>query len=156
MPNLIFPDEEDDYLTATYKGAVEVNVNKLNYTPEDPNDVPVHTNLLVEWVTRLGLQDWVIKLEDDCKPEDMDEFDVAGCVSYSEPGKCAKIQIIDPKYYGKRIVVFDYEKTLVHELLHLKLSLLADKTGDLQERYVHQIIDDLAKALVDAKRSGTE
>lgn len=44
------------------------------------------------------------------------------------------------------------EMTLVHELLHLKLSLVSDNVPDLQVRYMHQIIDDMARAFVDVKR----
>lgn len=108
--------------------------------------------LLAEWVHRLGLQDWRIELVDLCRPDDMDIPNAAGCTVWQESIKCATIQIIDPKFYGDRIVPFDYEKTLVHELLHLKTSLISDNVDSLQERVMHQIIDDLARAFVDAKR----
>lgn len=111
-------------------------------------------NLLEEWGLRLGLSDWVIKLEDNCEPDDMALEDSIGCTSYTEASKCARIQILDPKFYGNRIRPYDYEKTLVHELLHLKMAFIADNVSDLQERVVHQIIDDLARAFVDAKRRG--
>ena len=110
------------------------------------------TKLLKEWQTRLGLLDWRIKLVDNCKPDEMSMQDVAGCSIWTEAIKTARIELIDPVYYGERIVAFDYEKTLVHELLHLKLSLVGDVENDLQMRYVHQLIDDLARAFVDAKR----
>jgi phage shock protein A len=54
------------------------------------------------------------------------------------------------------MIPFDFEKTLVHELLHLKFSLLADKVEDMQSRYVHQMIDEMARSLVDAKRCGAD
>lgn len=110
-------------------------------------------SLLHEWKQRLGLTDWRIKLVDNCEPEDMSLRDVAGSTEWTESVKTARIEIMDPKFYGDRIVPFDYEKTLVHELLHLKFSLISLDVGDLQTRYVHQIIDDLARAFVDAKRS---
>lgn len=113
-----------------------------------------NTVLLNEWKRRLGLHDWRIKLVDNCKPEDMALADSSGCTEWSECIKTARIEIMDPAYYGNRIVPFDYEKTLVHELLHLKLSIVSDQVEDVQARYMHQIIDDLARALVDAKRSG--
>ena len=80
---------------------------------------------------------------------------VSGDVDWTECIKTARIEILDPQYYGDRIVPFDWEKTLVHELLHLKTSLVSDGVDDLQARYMHQMIDDLARAFVDAKRSGT-
>ena len=112
-----------------------------------------HKALLSEWQERLGLMDWRIKLKLNCKPEDMEIENVAGCTAWSEAIKAARIEIIDPEYYGERIVPFDFEKTLVHELLHLKLCLVSDGVDALQERYMHQVIDDMARALVSAKRS---
>lgn len=111
-------------------------------------------NLLREWQSRLSLQEWRIKLLDNCDPDDMELPDCAGCTDWSESIKTARIEIMNPLYYGERIVPFDYEKTLVHELLHLKTCLISDHVDDLQERYMHQMIDDLARAFVDAKRKG--
>lgn len=110
-------------------------------------------SLLAEWKERLGLTEWRIKLVDNCKPEEMMIENCAGCTDWSEAIKTARIEIIDPQYYGKRIVPFDYEKTLVHELLHLKTCLVSDQVDALQARYMHQMIDDLARAFVDAKRA---
>lgn len=110
--------------------------------------------LLAEWQKRLGLQDWRIQLIDHCRPEDMTLPDCCGCTDWREAVKTAVIQILDPDFYGERIVPFDYEKTLVHELLHIKTSLVSDQVDDLQARYMHQMIDDLARAFVDAKRTG--
>lgn len=110
-------------------------------------------DLLKEWQNRLCLQDWHIVLKENCEPDDMFLPVCAGATEWEESIKTAVIQIIDPKFYGTRILPFDFEKTLVHELLHLKFSLVSDKVDDLQERYMHQMIDDLARALVDAKRN---
>lgn len=110
-------------------------------------------SLLAEWKERLGLTEWRIKLIDNCEPEEMTIENCAGCTDWSEVSKTARIEIIDPQYYGKRIVPFDYEKTLIHELLHLKTCLVSDKVDSLQARYMHQMIDDLARAFVDAKRA---
>lgn len=110
--------------------------------------------LLAEWQNRLGLQDWRIKVVDNCAPDEMTLENSDGCADWSEAIKTARIEILDPKFYGERMAPFDYEKTLVHELLHLKTSLVSDVADDLQARYMHQMIDDLARALVDAKRKG--
>lgn len=109
--------------------------------------------LLKEWQIRLGLQDWRIKLVTNCKPNEMELENCAGCTDWTESIKTARIEILDKNYYGKRIVPFDFEKILVHELLHLKLCLVSNNVDEFQERYMHQIIDDLARALIDAKRS---
>lgn len=112
-----------------------------------------HEELLQEWQKRLGLLDWKIKLKDNCTPDDMAAEDSDGDVDFVEASKVARIDMMDEKFYGDRIIPFDWEKTLVHELMHLKLSLLDNSGSDLQDRLLHQIIDDMAKALVDAKRS---
>ena len=108
--------------------------------------------LLKEWQTRLGLADWKIKLVDNCLPDEMLLDGVDGCTEWSESIKTARIEILSEEAYGTRIIPFDYEKTLVHELLHLKTCLLSDKVDELQVRVAHQLIDDLARAFVDAKR----
>ncbi len=112
-------------------------------------------DLLQEWKTRLGLHDWRIKLRPNCCPEEMEHENCVGCTDWTESGKTARIDILDESYYGKRVVPFDFEKTLVHELLHLKLCLVSSNVDDFQERYMHQIIDDLARAFVDAKKERT-
>lgn len=108
--------------------------------------------LLLEWKERLGLQDWAIQLS----PEEYTLPD-SGCCGYSdwsETGKAAHIYLLRQEVYGERVVPYDREKTLVHELLHLKFSFLDKPDGDeLQSRILHQLIDDMAKALVSAKRA---
>lgn len=113
-----------------------------------------HARLLKEWQTRLGLQDWRILLKDNLTPEEMSDEEACGFTAWQEVIKTARIEMSDPKYYGNRIVPFDWEKTLVHELLHIKTCFLTTNVDDLQERIGHQLIDDLARAFVDAKRSG--
>lgn len=112
----------------------------------------LYEKLLKEWQVRLGLQDWRLTIQPMCKPDEMPYGESAGCTEWNEVLKVGKIYIIDPLHYGERLLPFDAEKTIVHELLHLKLCLVADSENDIQERYMHQIIDDLARAFVDAKR----
>ena len=78
--------------------------------------------------------------------------DVAGCSEWSESIKTARIEIIDPAYYGDRIVPFDFEKTLVHEMLHLKFSFWCQNEDDIGDRIMHQMIDDLARALTEKRK----
>jgi len=108
--------------------------------------------LLSEWQNRLYLTEWRIKLNMDCRPEDMRLEHASGCTEWSEPIKTARIDILDEKYYGSRIVPFDFEKTLVHELLHLKFCLFGESRNDVQDRLLHQYIDEMSRALVGAKR----
>lgn len=110
--------------------------------------------LLQEWKHRLGLDDWTIVLYDNVSPMDMESQSATGEVNYDELHKCASICIIDKKYYGKRLIPMDKEKTLVHELLHIKFWFLDKGESLLQNRMVHNLIDEMAVALVETKRSG--
>lgn len=80
--------------------------------------------------------------------------DRAGHVEYVEPDRLARIEIVSQQDFerGSYTITWDFERVLVHELLHLKFSLLDESGNDLQDRVVHQMIDDLARALVCAKR----
>lgn len=111
--------------------------------------------LLKEWQHRLGLNDWTIVLCEDLTNDEMTLDGCAGCCSTQEVNKTAKIELLKPECYGDRIKPYDIEKTLVHELLHAKFALL-DGVSDLHDRVLHQIIEDLAKAFVDAKRTSAE
>ena len=117
--------------------------------------MPEELNLLTEWKKRLGLHDWEIVLLDKVNPDELDS-DADGDVEYIESTKCATIRIVNPELRKPALRDFDYELILVHELMHCKLALLMD--GDdweegFQPRYLHQIVDDLARALVKAKRN---
>jgi len=96
--------------------------------------------LLEKWKRKLCLQEWRIKLLTHLRPEEMTiPGTAAGCTEWSEANKTARIEIINPACYGERIVPFNFEKTLIHELLHL----------DVSDRLMHQIIDDLARAFTE-------
>ena len=110
--------------------------------------------LLEKWKRKLCLNEWRIKLLTNLRPEEMTMNDVAGCSEWSESIKTARIEIIDPDYYGDRIVPFDFEKTLVHELLHLKFSFWCQNEDDIGDRIMHQMIDDLARALTECEENG--
>ena len=113
--------------------------------------------LLNEWQTRLGLQEWRIKLQTDCKESEMRKKGSSGCVEWTECNKTAAIEIMSKEEYGDRITEWNLEETLVHELLHLKFSLLDDNAWNdeafMPDRYIHQLVDDMARALICAKRN---
>ena len=114
--------------------------------------------LLEEWKERLGLQDWVIVLKANCKASEVDNGTSIGETLWSTTNKSALIRIIAAEEYIKEdyVLLYDFEKTLVHELLHVKFSLI-DKDlntyeGIVAEQARHTLIDDLARAFVMAKR----
>lgn len=126
----------------------------------DLNDKIVN-DLLNEWEERLGLQDWIIKLKYNCKFSDLELENCCGETNWEDTIKTATIKIVNPKEYGNdRIVAFDFEQILVHELLHIKFGLLSftqqDYDGKVTAELRHQLIDDLARALVMAKRGETK
>lgn len=108
--------------------------------------------LLKYWQKHLGLNDWFIELRDNSSPNDMILKNVAGECEYDEVNKTAVIRIISQNDYGNRVLPFDKEKTLVHELLHIKFWLIENSENELQNRFVHQLIEDFAKIMVELKR----
>lgn len=121
-----------------------------------PKKKPYEISLLTEWMNRLGLQEWSIALETGCAPGDMAIPGTMGCTSWEESTKTAAIQIVDPERLdrGRLVRDFDFEEVLVHELLHLKTCLLSstNEEENLNDRVLHQIIDDLARAMVAIKK----
>lgn len=118
-------------------------------------------NMLTEWKTRLGLQDWVILLRINCSPDELkveSPYDHQGEVEWTLSCKSAVIKIVD--FTGREdayIIPFDLEKTLVHELLHLKFAYIQHmNSSEADYQHMHSVIDDLARALVNAKRDQTE
>ena len=110
--------------------------------------------LLATWKARLMMEDWVIKLRYEVDPDGM-PLDGDGATEWVESTKGAYIYMLNEKFRGEKIIPFDWEQILVHELLHIKFSLLdVSDQGDLRHRVLHQIIDELARALVDAERAG--
>ena len=102
--------------------------------------------LLEKWQGLLELRDWTIALRVGCLPDEMRTPEVDGEADWTECRKTAVIRLLDERCYGERIVPYHPERTLIHELLHLKLCLLGESGNALQDRLAHQLIDDLADA----------
>lgn len=115
--------------------------------------------LLNEWKERLGLHDWVITLRYNCKQSDMELEEVAGETHWININKTANIRIVSKEVYGDRIIKYDFERILVHELLHIKFGYLQLENrsyeGMVFDEAQHQLIEDLAQSLVMAKRGIT-
>jgi hypothetical protein len=115
-------------------------------------------DLFNEWVERLGLQNWRIKLKvNQAEDEIPSDHAVAGHVQFIEEIRCAVIYIVsEAEYPDDSVLNYDFERILVHELLHIKFALFDntrwnDETN-MPDRHLHQLIDDMARALVCAKR----
>lgn len=117
--------------------------------------------LLAEWQERLGLQDWIILLRYNCVKADMTDENWAGQNDWDTVNKTSIIKIISKEEYGNdRIMDYDFEKILVHELLHIKFARISFTTESYEGQIVsdlrHSILEDLARALVLAKRNQTK
>lgn len=106
-----------------------------------------------KWVRILGLNDWTIEFIPNSNPDDFINEDMQGETCYTEVRKTATIRILDEKYYGDRLIPFDFEYTVIHELLHLKFHFLEDEDDDssLYYRVLHELIDDLSKSFMKVK-----
>lgn len=111
-----------------------------------------HNALLRKWIKKLHLQDWKIELRENSTPSDFVDDNNCGECEWQETEKSAIIRILNPIYYGERIIPFNFERILVHELLHIKFCLLWDSGNKLQDRIVHQLIADLAKVFVEGDK----
>lgn len=117
--------------------------------------------LLYEWQERLGLMEWCIVLRINVTQEDFEGSEpAAGQTDWENITKTGVIKIIDEKLYGGRIIGYDFERILVHELLHIKFNILQHEPTNYQEivfdEYQHQLIEDMAQALIMAKRGTTK
>jgi len=109
--------------------------------------------LLTEWKNRLGLEKWRITALLNCNPSELSE-NLAGEAEYQASIRSGSIRILAQKFHEDE-KGYDFEQTLVHELLHLKLGIFWDNSQGITQDLLHQTIEELAIALVDAKRSGT-
>lgn len=114
--------------------------------------------LLLKWVSILKLSDWDIRFKWRCDPTRMAIQDSAGCTSYNDVCRQAVIEIADFNQYQPDMEGFepDYEQVLVHELMHLKMSILDTGESEIQNKAVHILVDSLAQALVKANRGGIQ
>lgn len=110
------------------------------------------TELFEKWRKILHLEAWDIRLQWCVRGRDMNIVDALGCTSYRHASHQAIVQMLDPVDFENDLFQYDYEKTLVHELLHLKFADLDDSGDPLRDKLTHQMIDDLARAFMDAIR----
>lgn len=108
--------------------------------------------LLDKWIKILGLQDWHIELYNDSSIKQLFDKDAQAENYYNFVYKHAKIRIISDKDRQHDILPLDYEHLLVHELLHCKFAILDDSGNELQDKIVHQLVEDFTKILVGDKK----
>jgi hypothetical protein len=107
---------------------------------------------LREWQTRLFLDDWVIQIAFDSEIQAYAEVEKA----VEKQSAVIRIRPLD-SITGTKVTRYCAEKSVVHELLHLKLDLVDYQQGDLPIEVVvfdytqHQKIEQLSKAFIMAK-----
>lgn len=112
--------------------------------------------LIDYWIKLLNLEDWKIEVLDNCSPRELFDKDAQAENYYNFVHKCAKIRITSDKDRSHDIMPLDYEHLLVHELLHCKFAILDDSGNALQDKIVHQLVEDFTKALIERCRDDTE
>lgn len=113
-----------------------------------PSSVGMAQKVVEMWKKRLRMTDWLIEIypfEDIC---DMPNDSTVAFTEFEEVGRTAVIRIVKPCQAGDNIRPFNWERILVHELLHIKFCLLREYGGSLSYRVLHQLIEDMSYALV--------
>lgn len=113
------------------------------------------TRLFEKWRKILHLEAWDIKFQWCVRGRDMNLQDCMGCTSFLHESHQAIVQMLDPVDFDNDLFFYDYEKTLVHELLHLRFSDLENSGDPLRDKLTHQLIDDLARAFIRASKDST-
>lgn len=108
--------------------------------------------LFEKWRKMLHLEDWEIRFKWSVRADDLPE-NVCGSTNYVFERKMAVVAMMNEVDYTNELFPYDYEQVLVHELLHLKFAAIDDSENALQNKLVHQLIDDVAKWLVNASRN---
>lgn len=103
--------------------------------------------LLKYWQKKLDLMDWHIVLRDNSPTTDFTLQNVSGETEWQTMNKCAVIGIMRKEEYGRRVLPFIKEQTLIHELLHIKFAIIWGNNTELQNDLLHQQIESLATAL---------
>lgn len=105
--------------------------------------------LLDKWIKILGLQDWHIEVYDECSPRELFDSTSQAENYYNFTYKQAKIRITSEKDRKHDVLPMSYEHLLVHELLHCKFAILDGSDNLLQDKIVHQLVEDFANILVE-------
>lgn len=102
------------------------------------------------WQKQLRLLDWDIQVENVF--DDIDKFNSFGETKISENHQYARISLLDPcKIPDMWVGCRDMEVTIVHEILHVRLTYCFDNKGD-DDSHKELAIEQLARVMVALKR----
>jgi len=113
--------------------------------------------LLKEWQNALGLNDWTIEM-DLLDSKEVGDGTAYQSTEYEESVKAAVIHVAHYEQLEDYVKEsYNFERTLIHELLHIKFSLLDNDNQEcLQSRVLHQIVDELSKSFYITKYKNKE
>ena len=125
---------------------------------EQPENKIITSETLPEiakrWVYRLGLSEWAIGIL-VVRDGEMPEVQCNGYTKTYTVQRVARIYLLDEKDHYRDSLPVDMEIALVHELLHVKWSNIGWQDGEhVMSILEHQLLHDIAKALVGAYRDG--
>lgn len=107
--------------------------------------------LLVEWQRLLRLQDWDIELN-FVHHHNLSRGGF-GEIDWTLEKKIATINMVYLKEVSKALE-YNPEKTLVHELLHLRFSIVCrTKEGSIEDGIHEAAVDQVARALVKLRKA---
>ena len=110
--------------------------------------------LCSEWQERLRLKHWDVALR-IARASEFETKESQGECTWTLSTALAAIKILDPIDYPETPFPQDMEKTLVHELLHLKFCEFDNTNrGSLSETMMERTIDHIARLLVTLNREG--
>ena len=105
---------------------------------------------LAKWVRILRLERWDIRIKIK-RAEDMHLEECAGENHFTTTSRQSLINLRDPVDWTNNDFEQDMELTLVHELLHISFTML-DTDNALRDKIQHQLLNDMAVALIRADR----
>jgi hypothetical protein len=123
---------------------------------EDPLEIA--KELVAKWQKILYLQPWNIVV-DTASRDDM-ETDGQAEVSLNNYCRNALVRILSPKEFRKSMNGWDQyfkrdiERSVVHELLHIKMDEFVGQVDGKDEMLYERFVDNMAKILVGMERSG--
>ena len=131
-------------LFASVANAAPASRDRLTSAPTVVTDVQVHDWLKV-WQKRLRLEEWKIDVK-IVRIWDLEQGTL-GHIDWSVPHRTAVIKVLNPADYElpKDKIPGDMELSIVHELVHLHLSVLPlnKSSRNAEEQVVSMIADAL-------------
>ena len=117
----------------------------MNNSQEDPRRLDLD-ELLAFWKPRLGLLDWVIRVEYSRV------LDGLGLTTVWWRDREARVQIREPYMVTHDWPPVDVELTFVHELVHCVVELVMHEARAIPNDVREQVVEQLAKGFVRCAR----